>query len=303
MAVFGKVTGFEEKTVTVNKTEYKIAKIEVTDPVIAPKGTKTVRLGFVPPPPNVFISPRPFTPEVGMDGCFSSARPGGEFQVAPGGLSFVSSGSEKFRHRRSADQEVREDSRVARCGPEGKNAEDKFLAAAMLVARYSSRRGAKEKQEPIDAAQSKLILEVLAAPDWTPVADATKLSPLMVLGRLPLTRRTAGRRESKRPAGLTRRLRQRWVAEHAGTYRIQQWKAGIVVVRRVPADTWRSPMNRTLVVTLIASVFLCLGATPWLNCRPPTNSLRPPNCPTRSRPSTAPKSRRRKTGPTNAGPS
>src|SRR5438876_48132 len=97
MIVIGKVTSIEEKSVQAvpspgakEKIEYKIAVIEVGDAVMAPKGTKTVRLGFVPTPPNVVISPAPLQPVVGMEGCFFLTKHSdGDFQVAPGPLDFI----------------------------------------------------------------------------------------------------------------------------------------------------------------------------------------------------------------------
>src|SRR5262245_31956937 len=58
VVIVGKVTAIEEKTVTAkrfpgdaDKGEYKIASIQVTDAIKAPKALTHIRLGFVPPPP------------------------------------------------------------------------------------------------------------------------------------------------------------------------------------------------------------------------------------------------------------
>jgi len=57
-------------------------------------------------------------PEVGMDGCFFLQQgPGGEFQVAPADSVLFSSGSENFATDAPLIKKLREDSRVARCGP------------------------------------------------------------------------------------------------------------------------------------------------------------------------------------------
>ena len=98
MIVIGKVTGFEDKTVAIapfpgakNKVEYKIAVITISDALLAPKGVKTVRLGFVPPPAGVFVSPPPFQATIGMEGCFFLTKQGeGDFQVLAGQLGFLS---------------------------------------------------------------------------------------------------------------------------------------------------------------------------------------------------------------------
>ena len=55
MIVVGKVTAFEDKTVMAaafpgakDKIEFKIAVVTISDALLAPKGLKTIRLGFVP---------------------------------------------------------------------------------------------------------------------------------------------------------------------------------------------------------------------------------------------------------------
>src|SRR5262249_60401819 len=77
MIVVGLVTGMEDRNVMAapfpgakNKVEFKIAVVTITEAVVAPKGTKTIRLGFVPLPAGVAVSPPPFQPSVGQDGCF-----------------------------------------------------------------------------------------------------------------------------------------------------------------------------------------------------------------------------------------
>jgi hypothetical protein len=230
LVVVGKVTSIEDKPVAAapfpgakDKVEYQIAVITVTDAPLAPKGTKTVRLGFVPPPPMVAINPAPFRPTVGMEGCFFlNKHPGGsDFHVA-GVLAFVDKNSPNFEKdmalvNRSA--KVLADPNAAL---KAKDAEDRFLAAAMLIARYSSRKTQNDRAEPIDADQSKLILQALAAADWTPTTDLMRLSPLMVLHRLPLTDKDGWAPPSREPKEYAA-YAQQWVKEHAGTYRIQRF--------------------------------------------------------------------------------
>src|SRR5262249_56004651 len=103
----GRVPSAEDKPVEAaslpgakDKVAYTIAVITVSDAPLAPKGTKTVRLGFVPPPPMVAIRPAPFLPAVGMEGCFFLSRqPGGaDFYVA-GVLAFVDKNSPNFENQ------------------------------------------------------------------------------------------------------------------------------------------------------------------------------------------------------------
>jgi hypothetical protein len=229
--VVGKVTAFEAATVMApsypgakDKVEFKVAVITITDGLVAPKGAKTIRLGFVPPPPMVAINPPPFLPTVGLEGCFFLTRNGDDLFVAPGQLNFIDKKTPSFEKDLALIQrcvKILEDPNAAL---KGKNAEDRFLAAGMLVARYSTRKTPNAKAEPIDAEQSKLILEALAAADWTPKTDFTQLTPMMVLGRLPLTEKDGWAPTSREPKAYAA-YAQQWVKDHVGTYRIQKFVA------------------------------------------------------------------------------
>jgi hypothetical protein len=229
--VVGKVTAIEDKTVMVapfpgakNKTEYKIAVVTISDALMAPKGLRTVRLGFVPIPPGVMISPRPLQPAVGMEGCFFLTKHGeSDFQVAPGQLHFIDKQTANFDKdivliKRCAT--ILDDANAAL---KAKNAEDRFLAAAMLLARYSARKSPNSKSEPIEAEESKLILEALAAADWTPSTDMTRLSPLMVLHRLPLTKKDGWAPPPSTDRKAYAAYAQQWLKDHASSYRIQRF--------------------------------------------------------------------------------
>lgn len=234
LVVAGKVAMIEDKTVMIppfrgakNEREFKVAHLDVTDPLLAPKGTKTINLAFVLIPPMVAISPRPFQATVGQEGCYFLTRLTGDVQdayyFAEGGLSFLAKDSPSYAKDLALVKrcvKILEDPNAAL---KGKNAEERFLAAAMLVARYSTPKAVGAKREPIDAEQSKEILQALAAADWTPPADSTQLSPLMVLGRLPLTAQD-GWAPPKDVKALPA-YAQQWVRDHVDTYRIQKFVA------------------------------------------------------------------------------
>jgi hypothetical protein len=231
--VVGKVTAIEDKTVMVapfpgarNKTEFRIAVVTIGDALIAPKRATKIRLGFVPIPPGVAISPPPFQPAVGQEGCFFlTKQAGADFLVAPGQLNFISKKNANF------DKDI---ALIKRCTKiledpdaalKARSAEERFLAAAMLVAQYRTRKSASAKTEPIDAEQSKLILQALAAADWTPSTDFTQLSPVMVLNRLPLTAKDGWTPPSAADAKAYAAYAQQWVKEHADSYRIVKFVA------------------------------------------------------------------------------
>src|SRR5262249_42757688 len=106
-----------------------------------------------------------------------------------------------------------------------KDAEERFLAAAMLVARYRTPKAPNPKTEPLDAEQSKLILQALAGADWTPKTDFTQLSPLMVLHRLPLTKNDGWTPPSPKDDKEYAAYAQRWLRDHADSYRIPKFMA------------------------------------------------------------------------------
>jgi hypothetical protein len=233
VVVVGKVTAIEDKTVTAapfpgatNKVEYKVAVVTVGDALMGAKGEKTVRLGFVPTPPMVVISPAPFQPTVGTEGVFFLTKHADAgFYLAPGPLDFLDKKSPTF------EKDVALLKRCARimddpnAALKGTNAEDRFLAAAMLVARYRTRKLPNDKTEPIDAEQSKRILEALAAADWTPTMDLMQVTPLMVLHRLPLTKEDGWEPPAPQDQRAYAAYAQKWTKEHAGSYRIQRFVA------------------------------------------------------------------------------
>jgi hypothetical protein len=231
VVVVGKVTALQDKFENVlpfsgakQTKEYRVAVVTVSDALLGAKSAKTIRLGFMPIPPGVAISPPPFQATVDQEGCFFlSKHPVGDFYVTFGQLSFVNKKNATF------DKDI---ALIKRCTTilqnpnsalKGKNAEDRFLAAAMLVAQYRTRKSLSAKTEPIDAEQSKLILQTLAAADWTPVKDLTQLSPLMVLHRLPLTAKDGWMPPPASDANAYAAYAQKWCMEHAGSYRIEKF--------------------------------------------------------------------------------
>src|SRR5262249_1546783 len=105
-----------------------------------------------------------------------------------------------------------------------KDEADRFLAAAMLVVRYTTRRSPNAKTEPIDAEQSKRILQALAGADWTRSTDVTHLSPRTGLHRLPLPEKDGWAPPAKDPKAHAA-YAQQWLKDHADSYRIQKFVA------------------------------------------------------------------------------
>jgi hypothetical protein len=245
IVIVGKVTAIEDKTVMAprfpgdaNKAEYKIALVQITDALKAPKGLTTVRLGYVPTP-VVVPGPGPirrpinrfpqFTPTVGQEVCLLLTKHAdADFHIVNTNFDAIDKKAVNF------DKEV---ALIKRClkllddpnaSLKAKDAQDRLLTAAMLLAKYGRPTiviaGQNPKTEPIAAEQSKLILEALASADWSKRDEVTQLSPQMLLGRLNLTAKDGWTPpafkdyQKEFPA-----YAQRWLKDHAETYRIQRF--------------------------------------------------------------------------------
>jgi hypothetical protein len=93
----------------------------------------------------------------------------------------------------------------------------------MLLAQYRTRKSSNDKSEPISAEQSKLILKALASADWTPTKDLMKLSPRMVLFRLPLTKKDGWEPPPGNDAKAFTAYARKWLNDRADSYRIEKF--------------------------------------------------------------------------------
>jgi hypothetical protein len=233
MVVVGKVVALEEKPVTAHaypgakdKVLFTVAEVKVSDAVLAPKGTTTVRLGFQPIPPMVAIRPMPFQATVGMEGCFFLVKNGDSGIYLPQGvLCYLDKKSPTFEKDVALIKQCVKILDAPVASLKAKDAEERFLAAGMLVARYASRHTQNDVAELIDAEESKLILQALADADWTPTNDLMKLSPRMVLSRLPLTAKDGWALPANSDPKAYAVYAQSWVKGHVDGYRIQRWVA------------------------------------------------------------------------------
>lgn len=233
LVVVGKVTAIADKTVFVapvagakNKSEFKVATMNVGDTILPAKGVMMIQIGFMPIPAGVFISPRPFQATVGQEGCFFLMKTGQPGLYLPSGpLGFVDKNNPDFNKNIALLKRCSKLLEDPNASLKSKDAEDRFLVAAMLIARYVTRSSPTVKSEPIDAEQSKLILQALASADWTPVADFTQLSPRMVLNRLPLTAKDGWMPPAPKDAVAYANYARQWLRDHADTYRIQRFVA------------------------------------------------------------------------------
>src|SRR5262245_55126910 len=244
--VVGKVTAIEEKTVMAkrfagdaNKTEHKVALIQISDNLKGPKGLTTVRLGFVPPPPpppppkpgDPILLRKPFrgfNPTVGQEACFFLSKNfEGDFHVLTMYFDVIDKKTTTF------DKDV---DMIKRCSKllddptaalKSKDAEERLIAASMLVTRYRTPKPGSQPQpktEPIGAEESKLILQALATADWSKREAITQLSPQMVINRIGMTAKDGWTPpQFKDYVKEFPAYAQKWLREHQETYRIERF--------------------------------------------------------------------------------
>jgi hypothetical protein len=235
----GRVTAIEDKDVEAaepggGKTMLRVARVEVLQGLHEAKGLKSIRVGFPPPPP------------------------GGEGRPGRGGYGPPNLGSGKeyllLLSRHAAEPTYRvmqafdavekidsaafdgETKTVRRAtqvlsGPkealQAKNADDRLLAAALLIWRYRTGRPGAVKTEPIDAEESKLILKALREADWKKFLPELRTSALVLFQQLGLTAK-----DGWTPPKVVKNYQeeftaaaQDWLKRNAPTYRIQRFVA------------------------------------------------------------------------------
>jgi hypothetical protein len=196
----GRANAIEDKDVEAvlpygdQKIKYRIAVVTVTDGIKDAKDLKTVRIGFIPQPPGApQLSRKPFALASGDEGLFYLTKhPKENFYLVLGWYDFVSSKSGDFAKNQTAEVKrlvgLRDNGEV---GLLSKDRDVRFLSAALLVSKYRQRprfSTAKAATQPIDAAQSKLILAAIHDADWTKMEQPIgQPAPAMLFNMLGLT--------------------------------------------------------------------------------------------------------------------
>jgi hypothetical protein len=226
IVVMGKVSAIEDQRVATTgfpnlggiKVAYKVARVMATDVLRGPKdlakrAAPQVRVGFLPDPDLT----------VGHEACFLLLKhPKADLFVpmvpqfgCPPASVFIDKNSPNFKDQLALIRRCARLLADPAAGLKAKDLEDRFLTAAMLVIRYRTRPGdgSPLKAEPIDAAQSKQILEALRDADWTKKYPDTWLTPSAVFNHLgPRTYNASSKGADPR----------KWLRENAAIYRIER---------------------------------------------------------------------------------
>jgi hypothetical protein len=237
--IVGKVEALEPQDVKVGNATYRIAVVKINQGLKGTKDAKTLRIGFVPPPmpkegdkgPFVITSgPRPLQLVAGQEGLFLLKKQAKEdFYVIGGVIGYYINSDRNPSFEKEI--QVAKASALVLTKPQealkSKSAEERLLAAAILIEKYRNYRGPPvvPKQEPIDAEESKLILQVLADADWKTDWNFNSLRPIpgQLFQRLGITAKDG----FTPPAGGNfQAAAQAWVRENAQKYHIQCFVAG-----------------------------------------------------------------------------
>jgi len=245
VVVVGKISAIEDKTVMARrfpgapeKTEFKVALVQITDPLKGAKGLTIVRLGFVPPmaPPPV----QPGVPRigggfnrfpqlnhtVGQEGIFLLTKsPDADFHVAQNYYDVIDKKAGNFAQELALVKRAAKLMDEPAAGLKSSDAEERLMTAAMLLTKYRTPKpGVKNpKTETVDAEQSKLILAAIADGDWTR-RDPQKLSAALVFQRLNLTAK-----DGWNPPKFKNYQKefpvyaQQWLKDNAAKYRVQRF--------------------------------------------------------------------------------
>jgi len=249
----GKVTAVEDSTVEASpfpnnpKVHYKVAVVKVTDAVTGTKGLTSIRVGFIAPMEEPKVQPvdpkdggvrpviRPIRrfPQVNLAAgqealFFLKKHHDQDFYIAPMYYDVVNKeNNENFAKDLETLKKSAKLMEKPEAGLKSKNADERFLTAALLVMKYRTfnQVGGAPKLEPIDAEQSKLILQALADADWSNRQDRTQLSPQQTFFTLGLQPQDGWKPVAFKTPEELADAAKKWLKENAGTYRVQRFVA------------------------------------------------------------------------------
>lgn len=220
VVVTGKVTTIEAKTVETTDGEFAIALVKIDDSIKAADGLTHIKVGFHPGGNQRFPH---MSLKVGQEACFFLAKvPGQNFYTARMYFDIVNKDNETFAKDIAVAKKWGKTLAKPEAGLTSKDAGERFATAAILIKQYRNPTGQKGTA-PVDAAQSKLILDVLAEADFNKVDPELRTDALQIFMQLGLTEKD-GYMQPKDFQQIAAAA-QKWCKENAGTYRIQRFVA------------------------------------------------------------------------------
>jgi hypothetical protein len=241
--VVGKVTSIEEKTVGASpwpgapKATYKVAVVKIGEDIKGMKGLTSIRVGFVPSiavpaPEGPRIRPvRPMPAVslvVGQEAIFFLKKHHDQdFYVPPMYFDIVNKeGNANF------DKDVamlKKAAKVLQNPTESlkvKDMDDRVMAAGLLVLGYRVPQGTgPQKFAPIDAEQSKLIVQTLIDADWSKRGTPGEMTPLAIFNRMVLPEDGFKAGPFKNYAEEMPIAAKKWLKDNVETFRVKKFVA------------------------------------------------------------------------------
>ncbi len=236
--VIGKVESIADKTVKAkshipgqdNEVEYQVATVKVQDGFLGAKGLTDVQIAWVPGAPNV--NPRFRGRQVSLtkdqEACFFLTKhPTEAFYVVNSTPDVVNKTGPDFEKYTTLTKKCVQALDDPQKGLKSKDAAERLLTANMLLIRYRQNNfGGQTKQEPIDAEESKLILQAMLDADWTKVDADTGTNPQNLFYMINPTKEDGW----QPPQNVTQPNQfidamKGWVKDNVGTYRIKKFVA------------------------------------------------------------------------------
>ncbi len=230
--IVGKVVALEPQDVQVMNTTYRVAVVQVEEALRGARGDKTLRVGFVPPPPNavggrpvIITGSRGVQLQLGLEGLFLLKKhPKENFYTfgGPAGWFVGKQNNPSFEKDVKAARASVTLLDNPQAGLASKDADERLLAAAILIDRYRTAKGATDRQEAIPAEESKQILQALADADWKGATGGLMFrpNPMLLFNRLGIG---ASDGWSPAPGSNVQAAMQTWLRDHAATYRIRRY--------------------------------------------------------------------------------
>jgi hypothetical protein len=204
-------------------TKYTIAIVNVSKVISGLKDEKMVRVGFIAktkPGPIGLFNPKL---TVGQEGLFMIRKHvEGKFYQAPMNGFFISSQQKTFEDDIKLANKALAISADTKSALKSKDADERLMAAAMVIAKYRTHTpGVTIKEEPIDAAESKLILSAISDAKWGPVRFG-ELNPQQVFFQLGVGPKDGWKAPTKISPDDMRKAVQAWIQDHPD-YRIRRF--------------------------------------------------------------------------------
>ena len=149
----------------------------------------------------------------------------GKFYAAPISGYFISMQLKSYEDhvktvKKSVD--IMKDTKTAL---QSKDADERLIAATIVVGKYRSQKAPNpNKEEPIDAAESKLILDAIATAKWQKVTFGQP-NPQTLFYQLGITAKDGWTAPMQATPENMRDAVQAWVKDH-GDYRIKRFVPG-----------------------------------------------------------------------------